>query len=79
MADKMEKSLNNIPGKYYVDANCINCALCYSSASEFFSQDEATGTAYVSKQPMTDVEMRLCEEILKSCPVQAIGNDGEQK
>jgi ferredoxin len=34
--------------------------------------------SFVFKQPETEEETTLCEEALLCCPVEAIGNDGEQ-
>lgn len=76
MADKSEKNEFNVPGKYYVDSQCIGCALCSSTAEGLFDMSD-TGMAYVKKQPTDDAENALCVEALESCPVQAIGDDGE--
>lgn len=76
MADKNEKNEFNVPGKYYVDSQCIGCALCASTAEGLFEITDA-GCACVKKQPADDAETALCNEALESCPVQAIGDDGE--
>ena len=65
MADKNEKNEFNVAGKFYVDSQCIGCALC------------ASGCAFVAKQPSNADETALCTEAMESCPVQAIGDDGE--
>ncbi len=76
MADKAEKNEFNVAGKYYVDSQCIGCALCASTAEDFFAISD-TGCAYVKAQPSDDAGVALCNEALESCPVQAIGDDGE--
>ena len=76
MADKNEKNEFNVPGKFYVDSQCIGCALCASTAEGLFAISD-TGCAYVAKQPASDEETALCTEAMESCPVQAIGDDGE--
>lgn len=76
MADKNEKNEFNVPGKFYVDSQCIGCALCASTAEGFFEISDA-GCAFVAKQPTTPEETALCTEAMESCPVQAIGDDGE--
>ena len=76
MADKSEKIEFNVAGKFYVDSQCIGCALCTSTAEGFFAMTDS-GNAYVQKQPTTDAESALCTEAMESCPVQAIGDDGE--
>lgn len=76
MADKNDKNEHNVPGKFYVDSQCIGCALCASTAEGFFEITDA-GCACVKKQPSTADEIALCSEAKESCPVQAIGDDGE--
>ena len=74
MADKNDKNEFNVPGKFYVDSQCIGCALCASTAEGLFAISD-TGCAYVAKQPASDEETALCTEAMESCPVNAIGND----
>ena len=38
MADIDEKTEKNVPGKFYVDSNCIDCDLCRDSAPDFFAR-----------------------------------------
>ncbi len=76
MADKNDKNEFNVAGKFYVDSQCIGCALCESTAEGFFKIGD-TGSAFVAKQPASDDEVALCNEAMESCPVQAIGDDGE--
>lgn len=76
MADKNEKNEFNVAGKFYVDSQCIGCALCASTAEGFFEISDA-GCAFVAKQPSNADETALCTEAMESCPVQAIGDDGE--
>ncbi len=77
MADIDEKNEKNVPGKFYVDSNCIDCDLCRESAPDFFGRDDDEGLSIVIKQPTTDEEIAQCQEALEGCPVQAIGDDGE--
>jgi len=76
MADKEEKQPENVPGKFYVDEQCIDCDLCRDHAPDFFTRSDDGGYSYVYKQPSTEVEVEICEEALSECPVEAIGNDG---
>ena len=76
MADKTDKSEKNVPGKFYVDRQCIDCGLCQETAPDVFSRDD-DGVAYVLKQPVTAEETASTVEAMDSCPVQAIGDDGE--
>jgi len=77
MADKDDKVPENVPGKYYVDSSCIDCDVCRETAPENFIQSEENGYSYVQKQPENDEEEQLCQEALENCPVEAIGEDGE--
>lgn len=77
MADIDDKTEKNVPGKFYVDCNCIDCDLCRETAADFFARDDDEGLSYVCKQPVTDEEIALCTEAMEGCPVQAIGDDGE--
>lgn len=77
MADKSRKWPQNVPGKYYVDQECIDCNLCSEIAPDNFQVEESEGHDFVKKQPTTPQEEALCKESMESCPVEAIGNDGE--
>lgn len=77
MADIDEKNEKNVPGKFYVDSNCIDCDLCRESAPDFFGRDDDEGLSIVIKQPVTDDEVAQVTEAMEGCPVQAIGDDGE--
>lgn len=72
----------NVPGSWYTThpedssgEGCIACAICYSDAPEIFKDDE-DGNAYVYRQPQTEEEMRLCEDMADSCSVGSIKKDG---
>ncbi len=70
-----ERLLQNVPGRFYVDASCTDCDLCRSTASEFFCRDDETGYSFVHRQPMTPAEIKLAEEARDSCPTESIGSD----
>jgi ferredoxin len=76
MADKENKWLQNIDGKYYVDDQCIACDACVMEAPDFFEMNDDDGHAYVKKQPSNPQEAEDCENALAACPVEAIGRDG---
>ncbi|MGD7651911.1 MAG: ferredoxin [Verrucomicrobiales bacterium] len=78
MADRDEKNSQNVDGKYYVDANCIDCDLCRETAPENFDRADDEGYSYVKKQPTTDEEIAQCQEAMDGCPVEAIGDDGDE-
>jgi len=77
MADKENSQPDNVPGKYYVDDQCIDCDVCRQTAPDNFGHNEDEGHAYVLKQPDSPDEEELCKEAMESCPVEAIGDDGE--
>lgn len=78
MANKDEKTNGNVPGKFYVDTQCIDCDLCRSAAPDFFGRNDDDGVSVVIKQPTTADEIAQCEEAKASCPVDAIGDDGDE-
>ena len=77
MAEKEAKFEDNVPGKFYVDENCIDCDLCREIAPDFFSRNDDEGHSFVHAQPKTGEELELCREAMNDCPVEAIGEDGE--
>jgi len=77
MADPTDKVEMNVAGKYYVDTSCIDCDVCRTTAPNNFVANEDEGYSYVYKQPETDEEDAQCQEAVESCPVEAIGDDGE--
>ncbi|MFM6926892.1 MAG: ferredoxin [Bdellovibrio sp.] len=78
MADKSQKWTDNKPGKMFVDQSCIACDACVLTAPKNFSMHEEDGHAFVSKQAETPEEEALVKEAMEGCPVEAIGNDGDQ-
>ena len=72
------KYSDNVPGKFYVDDQCIDCDLCRETAPENFTRNEDGGYSFVYRQPATPEEEALCKEAMEGCPVEAIGNDGQQ-
>ena len=77
MADVGNKYPQNTTGKYYVDDQCIDCDLCRETAPANFTRDDDGGHSFVHKKPESEEELRLCEEAMAGCPVEAIGDDGE--
>jgi ferredoxin len=77
MADPNDKQPENVQGKWYVDVNCIDCDVCRETAPNNFTQQKSKGYSYVFKQPTSPEEVAQCDEAKESCPVEAIGNDGE--
>ena len=76
MAAFVNRYSKNVPGKYYVDDQCIDCDLCRETAPDNFMRNEDGSYSYVFKQPTTTEEEDLCKEAKEDCPVEAIGDDG---
>jgi ferredoxin len=60
-----------------VDSQCIDCDVCRVTAPANFQRDEAKGYSYVYRQPSNPAEVAQSREAMDSCPVEAIGEDGE--
>jgi ferredoxin len=75
MADNSKKVPDNVAGRYYVDEECILCNDCVERAPENFAGGDQY--AYVKKQPANSDEEDQCQDAMDSCPVNAIGDDGE--
>ena len=73
MADINDKLPDNVPGEFFVDAECIDCDLCRETAPDNFTRNDDEGYSYVKKQPENEEEETLCKEALEGCPVEAIG------
>ena len=77
MANPDDRLPDNAAGKWYVDSSCIDCDVCRTTAPNNFKANEDEGYSFVFKQPENDDESAQCEEAKDSCPVEAIGDDGE--
>ena len=75
MADVKDRVLENVPGKYFVDAQCIDCDVCRVTAPDNFQRSEDKGYSYVFRQPESLEEEARCQEAMDSCPVEAIGSN----
>ena len=51
MAQIEDRWPDNLPGKFYVDEQCIDCDLCRELAPEFFRRNDDQGYSYVFNQP----------------------------
>jgi len=77
MADKARKFPTNVPGKYYVDEDCICCGACVDAAPGNFKESDDGSHDYVYKQPENETEEQQCRDAKAECPVDCIGDDGE--
>jgi ferredoxin len=78
MANTTERLPENLPGRYYVDATCIDCDGCRNIAPAFFTRQDEIGFSIVHRQPSTPEELALAEEAREGCPSDSIGNDGDK-
>lgn len=78
MADKEDKNEENVAGKFYVDSQCIDCDLCRETAPSNFTRADDEGYSFVFKQPENSEEEAQCREAMEGCPVEAIGEDGDE-
>ena len=78
MADVTNRYPDNVPGKFYVDDQCIDCDLCRETAPDNFTRNEDGGYSFVFKQPISPEEDALCKEAMEGCPVEAIGCNGDR-
>lgn len=67
----------NVPGKFYIDAQCTDCDLCREYAPHNITRDDRMGHSYVFKQPETQAEVDAIMEGVKGCPTEAVGDDGD--
>jgi ferredoxin len=79
MADPSQKVAENVKGRFYVDATCIDCDLCRETAPANFVRQDADGYSFVVKLPESPAEEAACLAALEECPVEAIGNDGSSE
>ncbi|MBI1765430.1 MAG: ferredoxin [Acidobacteria bacterium] len=66
------KFVENAPGRYSVNTECIDCDLCRQIAPANFVRETAQGHSYVAHQPEIAREEAQCREALEACPVEAI-------
>ena len=78
MAEVKDKLADNVPGRFYVDRQCIDCDVCRDTSPANFARNDENGYSYVRKQPETPEELAFCVEAFMACPVEAIGDDAEE-
>ena len=78
MAEIENKYEDNKPGKFFVDDQCIDCDLCRETAPNNFTRQDEGGYSFVFKQPENEEEESQCKEAMEGCPVEAIGDFGDQ-
>lgn len=66
----------NVPGKYYVNGDCLDCTICTDIVPSNFDRDDSFGS-FVKKQPTSLEENILCEQAKLDCPIGAICDNGK--
>lgn len=67
---------SNVPGSFYVDSTCIDCATCRVVAPATF--DRAGEQSRVRSQPRDAAEAERALAALLSCPTASIGTESRQ-
>ncbi len=73
-----ERHADNVPGKFYVINQCLDCDLCRETAPNNFGRNDQGGYSYVKKQPTTHEEEAACREASEGCCTDAIFADGDK-
>jgi ferredoxin len=76
VAEPKNRWPDNVPGKFYVDKECILCSVCSDAAPNNFKMSKEEDHDVVYKQPENEGELAQCYEAMENCPVEAIGDDG---
>jgi len=76
MADPKNRWPDNVPGKFFVDRECILCSVCSDAAPSNFRMSKDEDHDMVYKQPESPEELAQCYEAMENCPVEAIGDNG---
>ena len=74
MARTAARLPENVPGPFFVDDSCIDCAACRHLAPTVFAPS-ARGSSYVARQPASDEERTRSLMALVACPTSSIGTE----
>jgi glyoxylase-like metal-dependent hydrolase (beta-lactamase superfamily II)/ferredoxin len=64
----------NVPGPFFVDDTCIDCAVCRHIEPAVFARSERD-LSFVARQPSSDEERRRALMALVACPTSSIGTE----
>jgi glyoxylase-like metal-dependent hydrolase (beta-lactamase superfamily II)/ferredoxin len=73
MARLADRLPENVEGEVYVDASCIDCAVCRIVAPATFGRSDRRGTSIVVRQPDDEAGLRRAKMALVACPTSSIG------
>jgi len=77
MARLAERLPENVPGDFYVDASCIDCATCRLVAPATFAASRRD-LSFVQRQPESESERLRALMALVACPTASIGTVSRQ-
>ena len=78
MAELDARYEDNAAGRYFVDEECIDCDACRETAPNNFRRNQEEAYSYVYKQPEGSQEEEECKAAMEGCPVDAIGDFGDE-
>lgn len=87
MADSNDSWEDNVGGSstiagkrisFFVDKECILCSVCADAAPRNFQMSDEEDHDICFKQPENEKELESCYEAMENCPVEAIGDDGDE-
>ena len=79
MANRNSRLPQNVDGPFYITSDCIDCDMCRELAASTFKRNDEIGYTVVYQQPRSEEDHRQAFEAMRSCPVEAIGDDGESQ
>lgn len=79
MADSMGKVRMMVAGRFHVDSNRIDGDVPRETAPNNIRADEDEGYSYVFEQSGNVDEEAHCRDAVESCPVEATGDNGDEK
>lgn len=69
---------DNVPGRFYVDVDCLVCTVCLDAAPALFAFDDEATHSRVVRQPVTADELAAMTLALENCACGAI-HDGDSE
>ena len=74
MAQRTSRLPENVPGPFFVDESCIDCAVCRHLAPTVFARSPRD-LSFVARQPASDEERVRALMALVACPTSSIGTE----
>jgi glyoxylase-like metal-dependent hydrolase (beta-lactamase superfamily II)/ferredoxin len=74
MARTAARLPENVPGPFFVDESCIDCAVCRHIQPAVFARSERD-LSFVARQPSSDEERLRALMALVACPTSSIGTE----